>query len=81
MGRAVVPKVGEKKQSDVQFQNCEGSIEGRVRGIPMSTPTAAPVIQVAGSIKGRVLHTNEGDGSRSNEFDLLLCDSVSRWTA
>lgn len=76
-----VRRMGEKKQSDLQFRICQGSAKGRVRGLPMSTPIALPVIPVAGSIKGRVLHTNHGDGSRSNEPDLLVCDSMSRGRA
>ena len=48
------PKSGGKHQSDLQFQDCEGSIEVRVRGIPMSTPMASPVTQAPGSIKVRI---------------------------
>jgi len=50
------PRSGGKHESDLQFQDCEGSIEAevRVRGIPMSTPMAPPETQAPGSIKVRI---------------------------
>ncbi len=50
------PRSGGKHENDLQFQDCEGSIEAevRVRGIPMSTPMAPPETQAPGSIKVRI---------------------------
>jgi len=53
MARAVVQK-GGKDQSDLQFQDCKGSIKVQVRGILMSTPIAPPIIQAAGMVNLRV---------------------------